>query len=158
MNTIRFKHWKLQCDSFATREAYEQIAHGGPEDCGCNACKNFAAARRYVYPTDVRELFEELGIDINKEAEVYHNCKLDSGLHDYGGWFHFVGSIEDGADSKRQIAENSFRFDLEPSNDQFAIGFTAYTSLVPESFGDQALVQIEFEAKIPWVIESSEEG
>ena len=156
MNTIRFKHWTLQCDSGITREAYKQIEHGGSEDCGCNTCKNFVAARRYVYPQDVRVLFEQLGIDINKEAEVYHTCKLDSGLHDYGGWFHFAGSIEEGTDSKRQIGETSFAIDLEPTNDQFAIGFTAHSALVPESFGDEPVVQIEFEAKIPWVLESDE--
>jgi hypothetical protein len=27
------------------------------------------------------------------DGEVYHNARLASGLHDYGGWFHFVGAL-----------------------------------------------------------------
>jgi hypothetical protein len=94
MTTIKFKKWKIECDVSGTREAYAKIERGGPEECDCNTCNNFAAARQYAYPQEARSLLEQLGIDINKEAEVYHKCKLESGLHNYGGWFHFIGSIE----------------------------------------------------------------
>src|SRR4051812_35650631 len=110
MTIVEFKKWKLACNVEATREAYAKIDRGGPEECGCNTCKNFAAARQHAYPQEVRLLFEQLGIDLNKEAEVYHNCKLETGLHDYGGWFHFIGTVETGPDANRQIAENTFTF------------------------------------------------
>jgi len=156
MTTIKFKKWKIECDVAGTREAYAKIERGGPEECDCNSCKNFAAARQYAFPQEARSLLEQLGIDIDKEAEVYHNCKLESGLHNYGGWFHFIGSIEDGPDSKRQIAENSFALDLERMDNRFAMGFTAQTALVPRSFGDQPVIQVEFQAEVNWLIEGLE--
>ena len=35
---------------------------------------------------------------IGKEAEIYHNGQVRPGIHSYGGWFHFVGTIETGDD------------------------------------------------------------
>ena len=156
MTIIEFKKWKIECHVGATREAYAKMERGGPEECGCNTCKNFASARQYAYPQEVRSLLEQLGIDMNKEAEVYHNCKLETGLHDYGGWFHLVGTIKEGPDSKRQIGENTFIFELERIDNRFAIGFTAQAALVPKSFGDHPVTQVEFETEVPWVIEGPE--
>jgi hypothetical protein len=153
--TIRFKKWEIECDVEATRAAYAKIERGSPEDCGCNTCKNFAAARQYAYPQEARSILGQLGIDINKEAEVYHNCKLESGLHYYGGWFHFIGSME-GPDSEREIAENTFTFDLEHIDNRFAVGFTAHSALVAGSFGNQRVIQVEFRAEVAWIIEGLE--
>lgn len=155
MTIVRFKKWKIDCATEATRRAYAQIEKGGPEEGGCKTCQNFIAARHQAYPPEVRVLLEQLGIDHTKEAEVYHNCRLQPGLHGYGGWFHFVGFV-DGSDAKRQIAENTFTFDLEPINGRFAIGFTTHVALVPKAFGDQPVIQVEFEAKIPWIIKDTE--
>jgi hypothetical protein len=156
MTTAKFRRWRIEYDAEATRNAYAQVLQGCPERCGCDPCKNFAAARGYAYPTEIRAFFELLGIDINKEPEVYHNCRLENGLHSYGGWFHFIGSIENGRDAWKQIAENSQQFDPEQVTDQFAVGLTRRTALIPASFGEQQVVQIEFETKIPWVIDSDE--
>lgn len=152
MTTIKFGELQIECDVEATREAYAKIERGSPEECGCN---NFAAARQYAYSQEARSILEQLGIDVNKEAEVYHYCKLESGLHNYGGWFHFIGSIE-GLNSKGQIAENTFTFDSERVGSRFAMYFTAHTALVPKAFGDQPVIQVEFEAEVHWVIEGPE--
>ncbi len=93
-----------------------------------------------------------MGIDHRKEAEVYHNGLLDNGLHYYGGWFHFVGSIESGAD----VMEPAGTFRPEPGNDGFEMGFSRSLALVPEAFGNQPLVQLEFWAKVPWVVDLPE--
>jgi hypothetical protein len=156
MTIVEFKKWKLACHVEATREAYAKIERGSPVACGCNTCKNFAAARQYAYPQEARSLLEQLGVDIDKEAEVYHNCRLETGLHNYGGWFHFIGSIKEGPDSTRQIAENSFTFDLEPIDNRFVIGFTARAALVARSFGDQPVIQVEFRTEVPWIIQGPE--
>jgi hypothetical protein len=156
MATAQFKRWRINYDPEATRKAYTQVLQGCPEQCGCDTCKNFAAARHCAYPPEAKALFEQLGININQEPEVYHNSRIESGLHSYGGWFHFVGSIEEGRDASQQIAENIFGFDLEQITDSFAMGLTKRVTLVPGSFVDQQVVQIEFETKIPWVIDSKE--
>ena len=156
MTTAQFRRWRIKYDPDATRKAYAQVLQGSPEECGCNTCKNFAAARNYAYPPEAKAFFELLGIDLSKEPEVYHNRRLENGLHSYGGWFHFTGSIEEGSDAKKQVAENVFRFELEQITDGYAIGLTSHKALVPASFGDPQVVQIEFEAKVPWVINSNE--
>jgi hypothetical protein len=81
MNQVVFGRWRLICDPEATRRAYKFIPIGAPERCGCSQCRNFVAARGQVYPGEVRSLFENLGIDSSKEAEVSHMGKLESGLH-----------------------------------------------------------------------------
>lgn len=35
-----------------------------------------------------------MGIDWRKDGEVHLNGRLESGLYSYGGWYHFVGSLD----------------------------------------------------------------
>jgi hypothetical protein len=44
-------------------------------------------------------LFAKIGIEPNREAEVYQMVRLESGRHLYGGWFHFVGSLLPGKEA-----------------------------------------------------------
>ena len=148
MQRLECYRWVLRHDAEATRKCYAAIPSAGPESCGCVPCLNFAAARDRAYPADVRDLFERLGISPLREVEVYHLARLDSGLHLYGGFLHFVGSIEEGKGTHAP----SGAIDLEPVKDRFSIGFTAHTALVPPSFGQSFVAQMEFSAEIPWVL------
>jgi hypothetical protein len=153
---IKFGRWSVISDVESTKAAYATIAKGAPETCGCDPCKNFAAQRSEVYPASVVELFERLGVATNREAEIYHLARLESGKHLYGGWFHFVGSILDGRDAKRQVAENVWQPDLEPMSDRFSLGFTSTIELAPESFAGFQLVQLEFSTQLPWALDATE--
>lgn len=115
MERVRFRGWLLDADPEATRRAFESAARGA-ESCEESVCQNFAAARDLVYPREVLDLFERLGIDRRKEAETFHVCRVGPktlrfwresgerlsdvvlGLHLHGGWFHFIGSIVEGPD------------------------------------------------------------
>jgi hypothetical protein len=156
VESVRFGRWELSCDPRTTRYAYARVSVAGPEQCGCEPCRNFVAARMQVYRAEVLELFEKLGISANREVEVYHMGRLSSGRHLYGGWFHFVGSILSGADAAREVAENLWRPDLEPADENFSMGFTSHLALVREPFVGLALVQLEFTAEVPWVLPSPE--
>jgi hypothetical protein len=145
METIQLYRWILKSDPEATRKAYAALLRGWPEECGCKSCQNFIAARKFVYPAEALALFDRLGIAYNREAESYHNGRLESGLHSYGGWFHFVGTIEGG--------ENNF----EMVGEHFSISFSTHTTLIPRAFGEQPVVQLEFQTEVPWVIEGAEE-
>ena len=136
------------------------MTQGSPADCSCFLCRNFAAAFEHAYPPPVRQLFETFGIDYQKAAEVYQTHRSDSGLHHYGGWFHFVGEIKSGADAWQQVGKdpNSFSGHLEPFNDRFSIGFTSRLDLVREPFQGKPLVQLEFATQVPWVISDAEES
>jgi hypothetical protein len=117
---------------------------------------NFAAQRSEVYPGPVQGLFQGLGISQNREAEIYHLARLEPGKHLYGGWFHFVGSIVSGADAAKQISENVWQPDLEEATESFSLGFSSRLELVRKAFNGLPLVQLEFNAKVPWVLPAAE--
>jgi hypothetical protein len=153
---IRFGRWQLEADPVATREAYASIPKGGPEECSCEPCKNFIAARERIYPTEVLALFDKLGISFNREVEIYHMGRMESGKHFYGGWFHCVGSILSGADAAKHVADNVWRPDLENVTEGFSLGFSSRIELLRKPFEGKPIVQVEFTANVPWVISSPE--
>ncbi len=153
MAIVEFARWKLDCDPEDTRGAHARRLKGGPEECGCLTCRNFALARPQLYPPEVLSLFEKLGIPSDREAEVYHITRLPSGLHLYGGFFHLVGALVAGDDVKKRAKSSIRTFELEPVSDRFSLGFTRDVQLVPETFAGLALVQLEFTAESPWVID-----
>jgi len=156
VESIRFGRWQLSCDPDLTRKSYAAVAIGGPEECGCVPCLNFAAARQQIYKPDVLALFEKLGIPHDREVEIYHMARLTSGRHFYGGWFHFVGSIVSGSDAAKQIAENTWQPDLEKTSDSFSLGFSSRIELIREPFKSLPLVQLEFTAEVPWILDQAE--
>jgi hypothetical protein len=152
MQRLECYRWVLRYDPEATRQCCAAISSAAPQSCGCVPCLNFVAARDLVYPAEVRNLLQQLGVTPLREAEVYHLARLDSGLHLYGGFLHFVGSIEAGEDALAP----SGAIDLERVNDDFSIGFSARTALVSPSFSRSPVVQMEFSAQVPWVLSESE--
>jgi hypothetical protein len=140
-----FGEWEFTCDRQATMDAYAKAIHGGSDECECNGCRNFVAARAQVYPQAFKELLDRLGIDSRKDGEVYHNARLPSGLHDYGGWFHFVGALAKTGDFP--VVE-------------LAPGFTAwmckYSAPSLEVLAGQPLVQVEFHTeRVPWMLDET---
>ena len=151
LEKVNFGRWRLISDREATQRAYNSIQIGGPEACGCSPCRNFAAVRGQVYPVEVLSLFEDLGIDLRREAEIYHMGRLESGLHLYGGWFHCIGRIE-------QEGEEVGRFDLEAGPGSFKLYFHDKPNLVPAPLLvlGLPLLQLEFNAEVSWVLEETE--
>jgi len=156
VKSLEYGRWKLSSDAAATRTAYAKITAGSPEECGCEPCRNFAAQRNTIYSPAARALFEALGIRSDREAEIYHMSRVESGRHLYGGWFHFVGFIVSGADAAKLVSENVWRPDLESESENFGLGFTARVHLVREPFKGSPLVQLEFNAHVPWILEAKE--
>jgi hypothetical protein len=146
MAHIKFGRWSLLGDPDSTRRAYVDVVQGAAESCGCCHCRNFIAARGDIYPVEALHLFDCLGIDPSKETKVYHLTRLDSGLHLYGGFFHFSGRIVAGRDAIQQ--DGSIK--LEPVSEMFALGCTAQVSLVSPVFAELPVTQIEFLAHVPW--------
>ena len=152
---VTYKEWKFEVDEESTKRTYTQNPLGGADGCECKDCKNFVNNRDIVYPDEIRELFVKLGIDYKKESEVCHYARLEDRLHFYGGWFHFKGGILRGQDCRVFHSETTNTFELQKVTDNFSIGFTLGNS--PALFESlEGLVQIEFEAKIPWTINEEE--
>jgi len=141
-----FGEWAYCNDRAATTEAYARADHGGADVCTCNGCRNFVKVRDGVFPAEFVSLLESLGIDPQKDGEVYHNGRLAPGSHDYGGWFHFVGSLDRTGD-------------FAPVD--FGGGFTAWLQKRSApgliALKDLSLVQLEFHAtNVPWGLDEPE--
>ncbi|HEV2546449.1 MAG TPA: hypothetical protein VGU20_03870 [Stellaceae bacterium] len=141
-----FGRWKYTADRDATIAAYAQEPHGFTKKCGCATCRNFDLARGRIFPPAFFSLLDRLGIDPEKEAEAYHNAQLAPGRHDYGGWYHFVGTLDETGDF--------------PPVD-FGDGFTVWMSRAggPKlaSLKGAKTVQLEFHSDaVPWLLDEPE--
>ena len=143
MTQITYRDWVLECDVRATCAGYETISAGGAETCDCSGCQNFLAQRDTVYPAEVLGLFNELGVNYKRDAETYHMARLEPGVHLYGAWFHFVGSIV--KEPVGPATLGNFTIDFIPNND-----------LAAKAFENQRLVQIETTVKLRWVLSEPE--
>lgn len=101
--TVKYRDWEFEVDKELTKETYAKTTASGTKTCTCNNCKNFDAYRDNIYPEELKNLFLDLGIDINKEAETTHYGKNDNGNHLFGVWFHFKGKIVKGLNSFAEI-------------------------------------------------------
>jgi hypothetical protein len=157
VDTVQFKRWVLLADPERTAEAYRAIERSAAEVCGCDPCRNFLAQHEGIYPPDVRELFARLGMDWQREAEVYHMARVGPGRHHYGGWLHFVGDLKSGEDSKTALEDGATRVSFEEITPAFAIAFTRAPDLVAPSFGRLPVLQLEFAVELPWVLGDAHE-
>ncbi len=144
---ITYRGWVLDADVDATRAAYASEPTGDAEKCGCSYCVNFAAARDRVYPEEVRELFARLGVDFRKEGEAAQTHRSDDGLHHYMGWIHFIGSVVSGP-AEADLAEITPTFSLGLSNKGSGPRL--------ESFRGRPVVEVYFDASIPWACDRPE--
>jgi hypothetical protein len=94
MESLTCGPWHVKVDREATVRAHAAMRSGGAEECRCGPCKNFAAQRPIEYPSGFLDLLSRLGIDRNREIEVYaFESERADGL-EYCGWFYFVGFVE----------------------------------------------------------------
>jgi len=150
---VKYRDWEFEVDFLLTQQAYLNFAVGGADSCICSDCKNYSAYRDNVFPEEIKELFCALGVDFRKEVEIWAMQKLENGLHEISGWFHFKGKIISGINCRKPLETgNGYAVNLTPINENFEIGFTSGNDL---TFFDnkKELVQVEFVTAIPWVID-----
>jgi hypothetical protein len=148
MKTLKYETWVIEYDDALTRSIYRNIT-GGTKTCTCLYCDNFSCARDSVYPDDFKKLLDQLGIDPEKETEVFQYNRISPGWHLYGGWFHFVGSIKENF-SLEQI------YPQVPDFLDFDWSFRDEISLLPKAFGQNPVVELDWIGKVPWVINAEE--
>lgn len=139
----RFGQWKFTADREATAKAYAAAPMGRSETCDCSGCRNFRMARSQMFPAGFLGLLDDLGIDPQKASEIVHYGRLEDGLHYYGGWYHFVGHLEETGD-------------FAPV--EFGPGFNAFMlrARAPRlsTFRGSEVVQLEFDCKVvPWLLD-----
>jgi hypothetical protein len=141
MELLDLPGWSIEYDRSATIASYKLASAKRQVQCDCGPCRNWVATRDRLFPKGFRDLLNQLGISHDCEAEVYHNCRLESGLHSYGAWYHLIGRVISGE------RECSPFIVFGP----FSVYFHSEPALVPESFTGQPVVQLEIVAEIPWL-------
>jgi hypothetical protein len=147
---LQISRWLIEYDAEATRHCYSQLPTG--TGCSCDECRNFDAAAGRTFPPEFVALAHELGIDPVKPAELMHWVREPSGLMLTGGWFHFVGSVLSGA-SLTSKPDGTGTIDLQPYAG-LELGVSNHTSLLPDSFSNQPVVELQFQSRVPWVLDS----
>jgi hypothetical protein len=146
MEQLELPGWRVLYDTAATRAVHARLPTGGADSCSCDPCRNWVLSRARLVPAELQVLLDRLGIPLDRDAEIYHNARLESGLHSYGGWYHFVGRVLSG---EREASPHV------PFG-QFAVFFHSSPALLPEAFAGQPVVQLEFDAELPWLSEVPE--
>jgi hypothetical protein len=129
----------IRYDPEKTRAAYSTMKGGAAEACGCSCCLNFAAQRATAYPQGFRLLLNQLGIDPEKEGEVYE-CGADGPLRVYGGWFYLAGELVEAGEQMTDAAPGFQYFFRKAELPGLDAGF-----------GEDVLA-VEFITRLPWVI------
>ena len=141
MTEMRMGDQTVRYDREATAGTLD---HGYAEECSCIFCRNFADQRDLAYPASFRALLEQLGIDPNKEGEVFECGPVEDGCHLYGGWFYFVGEMV-------TAGERNY---TAPDSHQFEFFFTSIGPDAPAFRGGPRLT-IEFTTHVKWVLPES---
>lgn len=142
-----FGRWRFSLDRDATIEAYRRAECGHVDKCGCIWCRNFRLARDRSFSPEFLALLDQLGIDPRKDGEIYHNGRLAPGRHNYAGWYHFIGTLDETGDFPAV---------------EFGTGFTAWMceASAPrlESLKGLPVVQLEFQSElVPWLLDEPEQ-
>jgi hypothetical protein len=145
MEKMRRGDQVISYDKERTIQAYASIRSGSCEECGCSYCRNFAAQRDTVFPTDFRFTLDSLGIDSSKEGEVYE-CGLENGRRFYGGWFYFSGRL---VEAGERLTGTSGGFEYYFRDDK--------TFPKPSVDFGPGVAAVEFYAWIPWVLAENAE-
>lgn len=139
---MQLGEWQFTCDRSITVAAYARAAPGGANTCACDGCRNFVLVRDRVYPRTFVSFLESIGVDPHKDGEVYHTGEISLGNHHYGGWFHFVGSLEKTGD-----------FPYVEMGLGFKVALCRRSAPGLAALKDLPLVQIELQAeRVPWVL------
>lgn len=154
-NLVRFGRWTVRAEPEKTRAAYAGLV-AASERCGCNICKNYQAARDRVFAGEPLALLTQLGVDLTREIEILHTHRIARGRHAYQGWFHLFGSIESGKDAYVPRGPETFAVELEASGEAVSFGFTTRLALVSNAWVNAQVIQLEFAAIVPWVLDIDE--
>jgi len=143
--------WEFEVDKQTTENTYRTVEYGAARACGCNYCQNYLLQQEFIYPSEVINFFETVGIDYHKDSDASEFGEIENRMHIYITIFHFVGKIVSGKSSAVPLPGGGCQLALTPINDTARIGFHAGRSLAffPK---DIPLVQVEFEAHLPWLL------
>jgi hypothetical protein len=90
-----------------------------------------------------------------REIEVVHTHRISRGKHAYEGWFHLFGIIDAGRDAFVPRGD-LYAVELEPCGDTLSLGFTSRLRAISAAWVNAPMVQMEFAAIVPWLLDIDE--
>lgn len=146
MEIVGYRDWILAVDKEQTEAVYQQVEMAGTQSCICDTCKYFETIADEVYPDEIKQLFKKLGVDVNKNYEVF-DLEGEKNERCFHGVFHFKGDLIAGDDCWIQTGPGAHSLKLLPVNDIFMIGFSKAAQI---SFfeKEEEIVEIKFTAKV----------
>ena len=149
---FEFDEYKLDIDVEKNKKFYKN-AENITDGCSCDGCCNYFFATE-LFPKEVKDFFDKLGIDCKKATEIMVWCSEDNGKYlYYGGFYHLCGSILSGEDYWKDDGTINMP-QLYHISDGYSVGFSRQTALLEKDFPHPVIqMEIDFH-KVPWVLEN----
>ncbi len=139
---VEFLNWTFEADVEATAATYSSIREGEAQSCFCESCERYLRFRDSLFPHNVLELFNKLGIDYTKEIDLINQGVVSSGRIWYETWFDFKGIIVSGP--------SGWETSTEISNDLSICAVEIEDSASSHYFGkDKPVASLHFIIKVP---------
>jgi len=133
MAEISFNGWVVDSEYEVNRRFDRESVGFGAESCDCIYCRNFFAVEGAVYPNEVLEFLEKLGVSRPFEAEVVCYGPENEGTL-YHAWIPFFGAIKRSRECSNEMAY-----------------FEEFKLHVPGMTGKQ-VAQLTCPLVLPWVL------
>ncbi len=144
-----FRNWTFEINQKLTKCIYTNILCGKASSARESVYQSYILHREKLFPKEILDLFEELGIDMTKDHKISHRI-TDNGQICIDGNFQFIGNFVSGDCCKIELTKDYTLFELTPITDNFSIGF--HQDEAP--FFNQHVIHLEFSVTMPQRVRS----
>ncbi|WP_281658479.1 hypothetical protein [Halobacillus sp. Cin3] len=147
MKAVRFSGHELEVDYDETLAYYKHLPQIGEKDhCDCTYCKNYVLATN-TFPMSVKALFQDMGVNREKGAEVSHFYEAENRKHMYVADYRLSGKL------LKSPAVKTTNIYYKNNDDYFTIGFENVDALEKGA----GMVSFYIEAFLPWLLDIESE-
>ncbi len=147
MKKIKLMKWLLEVDVNKTKEFYSKNI----ELCNCLYCENYMEACKHIDPAIIK-LFTMLGINTFQPSHLSEFGEIQDGLRLYIGSYHIVGKLVEG----EYCTDADWNDTNTAKIENFTFGLGKELMFVHDELL-RPVLQLEFEARIPWVLSKKTE-
>jgi hypothetical protein len=140
--------WVLEVDLNKTKEFYSKDI----ELCHCLYCENYMEACKHIDPS-IMEVFTVSGINPSKPSHLSEFGEMEDGLRLYIGSYHIVGKLVEG----EYCTDSEWNDTNTTKIENFTFGFKKELMFVHDELL-RPILQLDFEARIPWALNEKPEG
>jgi len=144
---IKFNNWLLEVDLHKTKEFYRKEV----ELCNCIYCENYIKVCKQL-GKPLMDVFATFGINPTKPSHLSEFGAEEDGLRLYIGSYHFVGKLINGV----YCSDSNWNAGNTVKVENFTFGFSEELQFVHKEL-EHPVLQLDFEARIPWILNQGPE-